>query len=127
MKVSRRVLTRYIAARLHDSEDRAEVIKSLAAYIVEHGLQTDLELILSDIALNLARLGSVQAAVITARPLDETLRAEVVRFIKQIEAAQNVSIAEAVDPDLLGGIIIETPNKRFDASVSTKLKRLRNA
>lgn len=127
MKVSRRVLARYVATQLQTGSDRKKVVAALAAYVVEHRLKGELELILADVATYLARLGHVEATVTTARPLDASLRKDVLEYVSHMEGVSDVSITEQVDPALLGGIVIETPRKRFDASVATKLKRLRNA
>lgn len=127
MKVSRRVLSRHIASELQAGKSREAVVRSLAAYIVEYRLQNDIELIVADIALNLARAGHVEADITTARPLDSSLKHAVIEYVKRIESASEIEVREHVDPGVLGGIIIETPSKRFDASIATKLKRLRNA
>ena len=127
MKVSRRVLARYIATELQAGKSRADVVQSLAAYVVEHRLHNQLELILADVASNLAALGNVEATVTTAQPLTEDLRKELTEYVKRIENAEKVTLNETVDKRLLGGVVVETPSKRFDASVATTLKRLRNA
>lgn len=127
MKLSRRVLARYIATELQSGKNRKEVVNLLAAYIVEHRLHGQLELILADIATNLATLGHVEATVTTARPLTDELRTELLDYVKRVEGSSDITLNESVDPSLLGGVVIETPGKRFDASVATKLKRLRSA
>lgn len=127
MKASRRVLARYIASELQSGKNQRATIEALAAYVVEHRLHSSLDLILADIAWNLAKLGHIQADVTTARPLDASLRQTIIDYVKRLEKATDVEVQEHIDPSLLGGIIIETPSKRFDASISTKLKRLRNA
>lgn len=126
MSVSRRVLARHIAQQLADGGNRAVLLRQLAAYLIAHKQVNQLEMVISDIARNLAELGTVRALVTVAHPLDAQLRRDVEEYIRQLEDATSVQITEAVDPDLLGGIIIETPRKRFDASVSTQLKRLKN-
>ena len=127
MKLSRRVLARYIATELQAGKNRKDVVESLAAYVIEHRLHSQLELILADVAANLATLGHIEATVTTARPLTEELRSEVLDYVGRVEGSKDITLNESVDPGLLGGLIVETPGKRFDASVSTKLKRLRNA
>lgn len=126
MTVSRRILARHIAQRLAAGDDRSMLLKQLAAYLVAQKQLNQLELVVADIARNLAELGTVRAAVTVAHPLDAALRRDVEAYIRKLEDATSVQITETVDPDLLGGIIIETPRKRFDASVSTQLKRLKN-
>lgn len=125
MKVSRRVLARFVAEQL--VAGNKDVVAQLAAYVVEHKLQSQLELIIADIAANLSTLGHVDATVTVARPLDDQLRADIVAYVQRIEDAKSVSLEEVVDPSLIGGVVIQTPNQRFDSSLATKLKRLRNA
>jgi F-type H+-transporting ATPase subunit delta len=127
MKLSRRVLARHIATQLQTSKDHKAVVRELAAYVVEHRLHSQLELILADVAANLAALGHIEATVTTARPLTVELKQEITDYIKRIENVGDITLNESVDPALLGGVIVETPRKRFDASIATKLKRLRNA
>lgn len=129
MKVSRRVLARFVAEAIADSsvKDREKLVKELAAYVVEHKLQGQIELILADISANLSRLGHIEASVTTARPLTDALRAELTAYVRRVENAKSVVLQESVDPSLIGGVIVETPNQRLDSSLATKLKRLRNA
>ncbi len=127
MKLSRRVLARYVATELQAGTNRTKVMQELAAYVVEHRLHSQLELILADVAANLVTLGHIEATVTTARPLTDELRAELLDYVKRVEGLSDITLNESVDPEILGGVIIETPGKRFDASVSTKLKRLRSA
>lgn len=127
MKLSRRVLARYVATELQAGKNHKEVVQALAAYIIEHRLQGQLELVLADIATNLATLGHIEATVTTARPLTGELRKDLLDYVERIEGSSDITLNESVDPSLLGGVIVETPGKRFDASIATKLKRLRNA
>lgn len=125
--VSRRVLTRHIAKELYRGEKQSEVVTQLAAYIVEHRLQNEISQIVGDIAHNLAIMGRTTAYVTTARPLDPALQADVKQKVLSMESVKDAEIIELVDPAIIGGVIIETPTKRFDASVAHKLKRLKHA
>lgn len=63
------------------------------------------------------------AYVITAFPLDDTLRRAV---LSQIEGqADAVVLKERVNPDIIGGFIIRLGDWQFDQSVASKLKSLR--
>lgn len=126
MAVSRRALTLAIATRLHEGEPKEQVLKELAAYIVTYHLQKEVPRILGDIRLRLAELGTMSATVTTARPLDTALRTQVEHYVASLSGAESVELIEVVDPAIKGGIVIETPDKRYDASISSKLKQLRN-
>ena len=64
------------------------------------------------------------ATAITAAPLDESLRAEVIRFIKK-HGDDNVKLNEKVDSTIIGGAIIRMGDKQLDASVSKAISELR--
>lgn len=126
MKTTRRVLTRYVAERLAAGDAKGPLLKQLAAYLVVNKMTSQMDVVISDISRTLAQLGSVTAKVQTARPLSDELRKSVTAYVKRIENAHNVTIEESVEPALLGGIVVTTPSKRFDASIASQLKQLRS-
>ena len=66
------------------------------------------------------------ASVITASPLDESLRSEVISFIKK-HGSDNVELTEMVDENIIGGAIIRMGDKQLDASVSKSISELRQS
>ena len=64
------------------------------------------------------------ATVITATPLDEGLKVEVINFIKK-HGDDNVELTEKVDSTIIGGAIIRMGDKQLDASVSKAISKLR--
>lgn len=126
MSVSRRVLARHIAQQLAAGANRGKLLQELAAYLVVYKQVAQLDMVIADIARNLAEMGTVKATVTVARPLSDELRQAITAYVARIEHADTVQIDEVVEPAQLGGIVIETPRKRFDASVLAQLKRLRN-
>lgn len=125
MNVSRRVLARSVAAQLVAGTPSETIVPRLAAYIVDSRLRTQTDQIISDIAYELSRQGVVEATVTTVRPLTKELRERIDRYIYDHERASAVVLDEVVDPALIGGVIIETPSSRLDASVATTLKKLK--
>ncbi len=123
---SRRVLARTIAAKLLAEPDRrAHWIKATAAYLMDHGMDDDVDLIVNDIAHELfVQGGHLLADVTSARQLSDVTREELTRMLKSATKATTVELSERTDPDLLGGLIARTPDAILDASVRTKLKQL---
>ena len=64
------------------------------------------------------------ATVISATPLDEELRVEVINFIKK-NGDKKVELTEKIDESIIGGAIIRMGDKQLDASVSRKISELR--
>jgi len=64
------------------------------------------------------------ATVISATPLDESLRVEIINFIKQ-HGDNDVELSEKVDPTIIGGSIIRMGDKQLDTSVSKAISELK--
>ena len=60
----------------------------------------------------------------TALPLDDGQRAEIAARLRALTGAE-VEINETVDPDLIGGIAVRIGDRLYDASVRSRLERLR--
>lgn len=65
--------------------------------------------------------GITEITITAAREMPETT----VNKIKKT-FAEKVEAIEQVDPSLIGGFIVRTPDKIFDASLKTQLQRLRH-
>lgn len=125
--VSRRQIARSVAARLMAGEESATVLRQLAAYVVQYRLQNQLAQLVADIEYELARAGTVVAGVTTAYELTPELTQQLTEYVRQHTSARRVVLEERIDPSIIGGVIIETPTLTLDASVATKLKRLRTS
>ena len=88
------------------------------------------EAVLADIAREFEVLyrihNSIQLAEVTTTfPLDEKLRAEFVKIVKQISGMNEVKLTEKINPELIGGYILRVNDKQLDESLSSKLRELR--
>jgi F-type H+-transporting ATPase subunit delta len=64
--------------------------------------------------------------LITANPLEEgALDAIKAKLVESTTTEDKVEISVEVDPDLIGGFVIEFEDNIYDASVSTKLDELK--
>ena len=73
-----------------------------------------------------AKRGIVTAHVATAHPLSDLQRQQL--LARLIEAGYgNVNIAETVDPDLLGGMVVRIGARLYDTSLKSRLQRLQFA
>jgi F-type H+-transporting ATPase subunit delta len=68
--------------------------------------------------------GVALAQVRTALPLDDGQRADVAARLRAITGSQ-IEMDETVDPDLIGGIAVRIGDQLYDASVRSRLERLR--
>ncbi len=72
------------------------------------------------------RRGEVTAEVTVAQPLNEARQAALTEQLRRALGAR-VSVDIRVDPALLGGMIVKVGSRMIDASLSSRLQRLRLA
>lgn len=72
------------------------------------------------------RRGEVTAQVTVAQPLDEARRAALTEQLRRAVGSR-VAVDIRVDPSLLGGMIVKVGSRMVDASLSSRLQRLRMA
>jgi F-type H+-transporting ATPase subunit delta len=68
----------------------------------------------------------LEVSVTSAVPLDEETVNGIGKKIEE-QTGQRVELSSAVDPDLIGGIVIRVGNKVLDASVRNRLERFRRS
>lgn len=66
------------------------------------------------------------AEIITAAPLDEKLRNEVLQIVKNYVRSE-VELSEKVNPGLIGGYVLTVEGEQDDTSIKTKINKLRRA
>ena len=118
-RLSRRKIAAY-AADQFVSGNAKTILREVAAFLVETGREREAELLARDIELALSERGVTVASVASAHELTATLRTQIEKLI-----GGNVQLKETIDPALLGGVRIDTPDKRFDGTLARKLTVLK--
>lgn len=68
--------------------------------------------------------GQVRVAVQSAVPLTDSLRQELRQVVSSL-TGKTPKLKESVDPELLGGLVLQVADSRFDTSVFKEIKGLR--
>lgn len=68
--------------------------------------------------------GQVRVAVQSAVPLTDSLRQELRQVVSSL-TGKTPQLKESVDPELLGGLVLQVADSRFDTSVFKEIKGLR--
>lgn len=123
---SRRVIARVIAGKLVTEPSRQDYWMSvLAAFLVDNNRIAEADLIINDIEHELyVQGGQLLVTVTSAHPLTDDVRTALTKLLADRTKAKKVAITEAIDPDLLGGLVARTADAELDTSVRTKLNRL---
>ena len=119
-RISRRKLAGFVVDRIEHGDNLGHAIEELAAYLIDTKRTRESGLVARSIEDELAARGTVIAHVTSARPIDN----EVKEAIQRLLNASKVHLTEEVDPTLIGGIRIEAPGKRLDATVKRKILAL---
>lgn len=69
--------------------------------------------------------GIGRATVTTAIPLDAKMRAEFDKLVRQYSDKKQIELIERVDPELIGGFILNVGDRQVDASIRSKIKTLK--
>lgn len=124
-KIARRKVAEYTAQQLADGVAPKVIASQLVAYLVDAKQTNQLELLIRDIQAALVARGTVAIDITSARELDDAARKIISSFVAKAEHAESVVIThESVDPDLIGGVVVHTPDRVFDGSVRKSLKNL---
>lgn len=118
---SRAQVAAHVAALL--PTDRSGAVHAAAAWLVSTGRSGQSGYLARDVAQALAARGYLTASVTTARPLSAGARERLEAFIREATGADRLELETQVDPKLIGGAIIETPDAQLDASIRTKLAK----
>jgi F-type H+-transporting ATPase subunit delta len=68
--------------------------------------------------------GIGKASVITAVPLDNELREQILTVARKVVGKAQVELKEEVDPDIIGGFILNAGSLQIDSSIKHKLRVL---
>jgi F-type H+-transporting ATPase subunit delta len=69
--------------------------------------------------------GIGKATVTTAIPLDAKTRTEFEQLVKAYSEKKKIELIERVDPELIGGFILNVGDRQVDASIKNKIKTLK--
>jgi F0F1-type ATP synthase delta subunit len=123
---SRRRVAKFIARELANGESTARVAKILAAYLYENRELRNWELLLRDIETSLLNDHKYLAAeVLSARKLSHETIDNLREMLMKETGAKKIEILPETDENLIGGVVIRTPESEMDSSLRAKLTKLR--
>lgn len=119
-RISRSKLARYVAAEILDGKG-LQAIRELAAYLVETGRTREADLVVRAIYEQLENEGVIVAEATVAHDADSSLADE----IKAMLGARQLELAVNVQPEVLGGVRVQTPSRLLDSTFTRRLSSLR--
>ena len=111
-----------LAALLADAD---ELVRNFLLLLAEKGRIAEIEEIHSEFERLIAQRARVlELELTTAVDLSDEEASQLVRRIEDA-AGRRVEATRRVDPDIIGGIVVQAGSRRLDASVRGRLNRLR--
>jgi F-type H+-transporting ATPase subunit delta len=105
--------------------DEHELFRNFLRLVAEKGRAGELEEIAREFERLMAREERrLTVELVTARELSDAEASEIIGQIEQA-AGRKVEATRSVDPDLIGGFVLQAGSYRADASVRGRLERLR--
>ena len=124
-KLSRRELARSIANQLQDGVNAKQLMQSVAAYLIDHKMLNQTDMLLADVADELQRTtGHVAAHVYAAFMPGAQVQAQIAEFVRALTGATSVELHVQEDLSLVGGVVIRASGREYDASIRRKLNQL---
>lgn len=121
---SRSHLAKYVASTLASRKIKhKELITQIAAWISENKKYREIDYLLNDVKFYLAKEYKYHVfKVSTSRELSQLEKDLILNKIKMQLNSEPVEIIYEIDPDLIGGLVIESPDSVLDLSIKNKLK-----
>jgi len=118
---------RTVVARLAERLGASQLIAKFLGVLAQNNRLADLKAIGVEYRRREDRaLNRVRARIASARPLPDDSRRRI-EGIFEAKTGKQVLAAAAVDPDLLGGVVVELQGRVFDGSLRTQLERLKRS
>ena len=120
MKLTRTQLADYLVE--HPDKRAAQQV---ASYLISSGRSKEIDLVIRQVESRLSKGGRMVARVSSAHKLDADQQRSIIKLVKQLrEDIESVEVINKVDPSLLGGVVIRTPEMEVDVSLRGRLNRL---
>lgn len=115
-------VAQFLAEQLAEGQDRQATVQRAAAWLVTQNRGRQASYLARDAAAALAgQHAYLYARVTTARPLSDTSRQQIETYLREQTGARELELDERVDPQLIGGVQLDLPDTRLDASVRRQL------
>jgi F-type H+-transporting ATPase subunit delta len=106
------------------TEGAHELVRNFLLVLLDRGRLQELPDIQRAFAAKVTEAeGRIEVHAITAVPLTDDLRKLVVERL-ETKTGRRVELSESVDPEIIGGLVLELGTAIVDASVRTRLARL---
>lgn len=117
-----------IASLIDQKSDDKDIAKRIASYLIESKQTLQLDSLMRDVMTAREGKGVYEIDVISAHTLDATQLSAVESLLKScFKDCKEVIMHQTVDPNVLGGLRIESANYLVDKTLKSKLNYIRSS
>lgn len=127
MTASRTTTATALLALAETAKDQKKLATAIAQYLTEERRTKELDSLMREIARVRSERHTVEATATSAYPLSAKVKADVKTLIAKTHGSKTVVLNEVVDPEVIGGMRIETSEQQLDLTVQTRLNTLKKA
>lgn len=110
----------------HITDEASEVTTNLLDMLFDYGRIANLEDIIDEFnRLNDEFEKTVRVKVTTAIELDEDQKAKLSSSFANVVGAENVLLDTVVDPDIIGGVVMQSESCIYDGSIRSRLEGIK--
>ncbi len=114
-----------IATMLQTTDDSKKLAAQIAGYLLQEHHTKDVDAVMRDVMTARARQGIIETQVTTAFPLSSQVKEQVLALLKkEYPAAKQFVLQQSVNPQVLAGIKLQTPDKQLDETARGKIDQL---
>lgn len=125
-KPTRRQLATVIFDLYRRGYNRSKLSQAVAAYLIRENRTGELASLLRDLAALEQQSGRLEVVVSSATPLSDSVSAEIKRLMQRLyHTHTRVLLHKTVDATMLGGLLLETADKRLDLTIRSALQQLK--
>lgn len=102
-----------------------EICKSFIKLLIAKGRESNLPEVLPAFVNDYKKHNNIHSvSLTTAVPVSETLRNTIIDQVKKSANVEKIELEEIVNPDLIGGFVLEMGDKMVDASIAYDLREI---
>ena len=126
MRTPRHILAKAIAERTLHISDNKLLARDIAAYLLEERRTNELESILRDIMQFRGAHGVLEATIISANDISDSVQDEVKQLLSAAYPdTKTIHISHRQDASVIGGLRIDMANEQLDMTVASKLAKFK--
>ena len=103
----------------------SDLTKTFTTLLINKAREADLPEVITSFIQQYKQKKNINIVKLTtAVPVSEAVKQQLIDQVKKTSGLQNIELEATVDPDIIGGFVLQTGDKLIDASIAYDLKQV---